>query len=777
MRSVAIVTDESANLEKNFARAHKISIIPFNVLNKKGKLITISSNQEEKPEDGLFQSKDSFFRYLEKIKKKEDIPSTGAVTVEKCKQFIMEASQGKKDVVCIHVPKELSKIFENVERAAEIVSNNTGCKVKVVDSKQAFSAQYFIVKEAAELAARGEGIESIVNYVKRIKKRVYLLVGVYKLRYLRKGGRVRKLKKVASLVADWLRLSSVITLKDGVPVPVATIPRSKVESWILDEIERIVGFNEEISVRINYSGQPTRNKAERIIEALKNKFKENLKEITFFQIGTLVGTHTGPYTLSVAVRKHGYQEITSETLAEMFKRSLLKLKKNESTLNRLNIYPVIDADTGRNFVYTLSNLAENLDFSSIEKTTGQIAWRACENGTGFSGTAMAAYLSGFSSYLAQHHVKKLEGEALVAAMEAGTESAYLSFRRPREGTILSTMRVSAQRARECLRKEKDIAEILKEAYIGAVKELLESKQQEIPILKRKGIVDAGGLAFVDTLEGWLEALGKQREVEEFIEDFRKKIKKQKSTLTYKRQEAKHPGFCLKIRIEGLVETAKEQLAEELESLPNPIDNPFSTVSNIIHIHVYNQELLEKVMAVCQKYGRAYVLKKSPLSQKEFELIKNKILSILGKLRALPKLIAWSVYWFGFRLFLPFREIRLWKRTKDLILVSKALEDVAERKEAAIFIFDKKRKIKYSNKAADDYAHQNGIKDIKRGDDVSLYMQPDFLREVKDKLFYLGKNESFRYSSPFYSIELRQVYVQDKHMGAKIEIRRVNQLSF
>jgi len=122
------------------------------------------------------------------------------------------------------------------------------------------------------------------------------------------------------------------------------------------------------------------------------------------------------------------------------------------------------------------------------------------------------------------------------------------------------------------------------------------------------------------------------------------------------------------------------------------------------------------------------------------------------------------------MFLPFREIRLWKRTKDLILISKALEDVAENKEAAIFIFDKKRKIKYSNRAAVEYAHQNGINEIKKGDDVRLYMQPDFLKEVKDKLFYLGKDESFRYSSPLYSIELTQVFVQDKHMGAKIEIR-------
>ena len=110
----------------------------------------------------------------------------------------------------------------------------------------------------------------------------------------------------------------------------------------------------------------------------------------------------------------------------------------------------IDADTGKNMLFTLNDVAKSVDFSSIRRTFSAIATRACENGTGFSGTAIAAYLTGFSSCLSKNEARKLDAENFVMAMEEGTKSAYLSFRSPKEGTIVSVMRVSAAKAKEKL---------------------------------------------------------------------------------------------------------------------------------------------------------------------------------------------------------------------------------------------------------------------------------------------------------------------------------------
>ncbi|MFP4082747.1 MAG: DegV family protein [Candidatus Aminicenantes bacterium] len=769
MRRVNIVADETSNLEQNIAKKYNINIIPFNVINKDGRLIKISPDQEEKEEEGIFKSKDSFFAYLNRARKKEDIPTTGAVSVERCKEFLKDSSRGKKDVLCILPPSELSRIFDNVERAAEIVSKEIGNRVKVLESKQVFSAQYFVIKESAERAARGNRLEEIVQSVERIRKKIHLLVAVYNLRFLRKSGRVKKLKKFASYLADIFGLASIITLKEGVPEPIATSPKARVENRILSEMEKLVGYDEKISVRINYGGPQTRARSKKIEKLIKERFDGRVREISSFQIGPLVGSHAGPHTLSVAVRKHGYEKVESEVLAEMFERARRKIKRNESTLNRLNIYPVIDADTGKNFSFTLRRVSQDVDLSSVKETVSQIASRACEDGTGFSGTAMAAYLTGFSSLLSRNGGDKLEAWALVEAMEEGTRSAYLCFRKPREGTILSAMRVSARRAKECLEDENDIAEILKEAYMEAVRELLKPEVQEVPILKRKGVVDAGGLAFIDTLEGWLSALGKEREIEDFIEEFRNKIKIQKSELGYTMEEARHPGFCLKIMIEGFKEKQKDALIRELESLPNPIESPLSTVSNIFHLHVYNQELERKALEICRRYGKAQILKRSPLAQKELDLIKNKLLTVLSKVLAIPKLMAWSFYWFGLRMVFPFREIGLWRRSRDLMLISKGLEDAVGKRQVAVFIFGRNRKIKYFNKIAREYAGELDISEIKTGDDIRLYLHPEFLRIVGGDLFSLGKKEAFQVSIKDHTFELKQLYAQNEHIGAKLEI--------
>jgi len=771
MRLTRIVADETSNLEDDFAKKYKLTIIPFNLINKHGKKVRITPDQEENYEEGLFNSQDSFFRYINKVKKKEDIPTSGAISIERMKGVIKKAARRRRDLVCIHLPKELSKITENVERAAELVSAEVGNRIKVVDSRLAFSAQYLVIKEAAELAERGKSAEEIVEHLNRIRKTIHLFVAVYSLRYLRKSGRVRKLKRIASYISDALGLASIITLKEGIPELLATATRQRVENRILSEIEKVAGYGEKISVRINYANEETRRRTKKLEELIRKRFEGRIMEISSFQMGPLVGSHTGPYTISVAVRKFGYEEIDSFVVAEMFERVAEKLKRNESTLNRLNIYPVIDADTGKNLFFTMSDVAKSVEFSSIRKTFSEIASCACENGTGFSGTSVAAYLSGFASRLSKNEAKKLNAENFVDAMEEGTKSAYLSFRNPKEGTILSVMRVSAAKARERLQEEKDIAEILKEAYMAAVKELLNPEIQEVPILKRKGIVDAGGLGFVYTLEGWLSALGKEREIEDFINEFRNKISIQKDALGYRIKEAKHPGFCLKIKVEGLKKRKSDKLAKKLESLPNPIESPLSSVSNIVHIHVYNEELKERVLEICNKYGEAKLLKESPLSQTKIELFKNKALNLIGKMKKIPKLIVWSLYWFVLRIVFPFREISLWKQSRDLKLVTKGLEDIAEKAEQAIIVFGKKGKIKYFNKAATEYIGILGIEKMKMGDKINLYLHPEFLKEVEGKLFTLGKESPFRFEGKHHTYELKQLYTQEEHRGAKLEIKK------
>lgn len=768
MGSVRIVVDEASELEGSFIREKKVIVIPFKVITKQGSLLKISPHQNEDPQKGIFKSKNSFFNYLDKAKKK-DLPTTGAVSVEKCEDFLREASRDSQDVVCVLFPPNLSKIFRNVERAAEKVSSEFKNKIKVVDTKQAFSAQYFMAKEAAELAEEGKSVSEIEEHIQKIRKKVFLFAAVYRLKFLRRSGRVRRLKRVGSYFSDLLRLSSIITLKEGEPTPIATVPRMKVATRILAEVKKVVGYKEKISIRINYGGEAIKNKAQSLQKVLRKEYGHQLEEISSSQTGKLVGCHTGPHVLSLAVRKYGYKELDKEIFVEMMEGIKKKLKKNVATLNRLNIFPVIDGDTGKNFMFTFHDLKPELESSSLSQTIEKIASQVRENGTGFSGTAMAAYFSGFASCFSKSNLQTIDKNKLVEAMEEGTQAAYLSFRNPKEGTILTAMRVSSEKAKKASQEEEDIAEILKISYQYTVKQLLNPEIQEVPILKRKGVVDAGGLGFVDILEGWLSVLGKERELKEFVGEFRDKIKFQKSSLDYKMEEARHPGFCLKINIKGLKN--KEELVKELEAGPNPIESPLSIVHHHLHIHVYNQDIENKVLNICNKYGRAYLTKKSPLSLREYEILKNKILSFLGKVQGIPKLVLASLYWFGLRIVFPFREIRLWKQSKDLFLVKRALEEAMDRREVGILVFDRKGKIKYYNQAAQEFISEWGGEEIKKEDDIKYYLSPQIFKKIGTELFSLGKNEPFFCQVENYSIELRQLFREEEHVGGKVEIRK------
>ncbi len=111
MRLTRIIVDESSDLEEDFARKLKIAIIPFNIINKDGKSIRIIPNRKENLEEGIFSSKDSFFRYLSRAKKKDDIPTTGAISVEKGKiKYFNRAAQsyvGELDIEEIKMRDEI----------------------------------------------------------------------------------------------------------------------------------------------------------------------------------------------------------------------------------------------------------------------------------------------------------------------------------------------------------------------------------------------------------------------------------------------------------------------------------------------------------------------------------------------------------------------------------------------------------------------------------------------------------------------------------------------
>ena len=187
--------------------------------------------------------------------------------------------------------------------------------------------------------------------------------------------------------------------------------------------------------------------------------------------------------------------------ALMRARDLLKVHMNE--VNRLNVFPVPDGDTGTNMFLTLDAVVTGLKDveSSLPAVLQCVSHHALLGARGNSGVILAQFLVGFAAAVGDRKV--IDGTALAHGFARGTEEAYRIVSRPEEGTILTIMRAAAEEAaREC---EKPVPATFA-AMVERARTVLAETPNMLPILKRAGVIDAGGLGFVYILQAGADVL-------------------------------------------------------------------------------------------------------------------------------------------------------------------------------------------------------------------------------------------------------------------------------
>ena len=177
------------------------------------------------------------------------------------------------------------------------------------------------------------------------------------------------------------------------------------------------------------------------------------------------------------------------------------IANQKNAVDDLNVFPVPDGDTGTNMSMSIGNAAREL--ARIEsKTVGEVAKVAASallrGARGNSGVITSLLFRGFSKGFAG--AEEITPENLAAAFKAGVEAAYKAVMKPTEGTILTVARVASEYADTALSEGKDALEVFEAAMAGA-KEALAQTPEMLPVLKKAGVVDAGGQGFVVILEG------------------------------------------------------------------------------------------------------------------------------------------------------------------------------------------------------------------------------------------------------------------------------------
>ena len=179
---------------------------------------------------------------------------------------------------------------------------------------------------------------------------------------------------------------------------------------------------------------------------------------------------------------------------------------NKQALNDLNVFPVPDGDTGTNMSMTINAAAADLrktEDPSLDKAAATAASAMLRGARGNSGVILSLLMRGISKRL--KGAAECDGVLWAEALQEGVDAAYKAVMKPAEGTILTVARLAAAAARRAA-EENNYFEFVHEAAIAEAKVALANTTEQNPVLKKAGVVDAGGKGWLVALESMLCAL-------------------------------------------------------------------------------------------------------------------------------------------------------------------------------------------------------------------------------------------------------------------------------
>lgn len=198
--------------------------------------------------------------------------------------------------------------------------------------------------------------------------------------------------------------------------------------------------------------------------------------------------------------------IDGAAYGKMLLSAAASIEIHKQKINDLNVFPVPDGDTGTNMSMTLQAAAQDLRRNTsvtLTKAADLVASAMLRGARGNSGVILSLLFRGFSKSM--KGLMEADGLAFAVALNSGVHAAYKAVMKPAEGTILTVSRMAGEAASDTAHENPAIEAVLLSAIEAARSALAETVNQN-PVLKKAGVVDAGGMGFLVILEGMLASL-------------------------------------------------------------------------------------------------------------------------------------------------------------------------------------------------------------------------------------------------------------------------------
>jgi DegV family protein with EDD domain len=276
---IKVVTDSTAYLPQDIIEQRDIRVVPLNVLFG-------STSYHE----GIDIGYDQFYRMLAEA---DDLPTTSQPAAGDFMTVYSELVEAGHEVISIHISSGISGTVDSALAARNMLPDPD--RVSVVDSLSASIGLELIVRAALDAIDAGRSRGEIVTLLEQLSKQLRIYFVVDTLEYLHKGGRIGG---ASALLGTVLQFKPILFLKDGKIEPFGKVrTKRKAVIRLLDIIEERVASQPIGKIGVTHALVP--DEAETLVERLRQRL--DCSECHVSQTGPVIGTHTGPGLLGVAV--------------------------------------------------------------------------------------------------------------------------------------------------------------------------------------------------------------------------------------------------------------------------------------------------------------------------------------------------------------------------------------------------------------------------------------------------------------------------------------------
>ena len=458
--------------------------------------------------------------------------------------------------------------------------------------------------------------------------------------------------------------------------------------------------------------------------------------------------------------------INGATFRKMLLAGASLLEQNKDYVDSLNVFPVPDGDTGTNMFLTIKSAVGEVnkcmgnDMPSLSEAFSKGALRGAR---GNSGVITSQIFKGFCSVT--KNCKEITTKDFAKAMQEGAAIAYKAVTKPKEGTILTVIRVMAENA-VSLAKRHDDFEVFLAKVCETGEEILKQTPEMLPVLKKAGVVDSGGRGILVIFTGFMRFINGEEDLEYTFEDEVKPQSVEDVIADINQLGDIQFGYCTEYMIIHMYKKTTEADIDKLRERLMEIGDSVICIGDLslVKVHVHTNEP-NKALAYALELGELFNLKIENMREQNRELKKKaqaaEELKEIGMISVAP----------GDGLGQIFKELAV----DEIILggqtMNPSAEDIANAAEKVpartIFVFPNNKNIVLAAEQANDVTNKNLIviptRSVPEGIAAAIAFNPDASVEENQNAM-TEASRSVRSGSVTYAVRDTHVDGFDLHKG-------------